>query len=47
MVIVPVRVVQPGCVMLMAGAVGVLGAILITAGVPGDTHPSAFLAVTL
>ena len=47
-VIVPVDTVQVGCCVAVAvGAAGAVGAALIVTGVAADTHPAAFLTVTL
>ena len=47
MVIVPVGVVQVGCVSVAAGAAGANGAALIVQLVAADIHPEAFFTVTL
>ena len=47
MLIVPVLLLQVGCVMEIMGAVGIPGAGFTTADVAGDMHPPVFLTVTL
>ena len=46
-VIVPVVVLQVGCVSDKVGAAGVAGCALITADVAAEVQPELFLAVTL
>ena len=46
-VMVAVAVAQDGCVMLIVGALGVLGWAFTTALVEVDVQPAAFCAVTL
>jgi hypothetical protein len=46
-VIVPVGVVQVGCVMSAVGGGGPAGGSAMVTVVPGEIHPAAFLTVTL